>query len=111
MEEAKTEIQVLRTTAFTPVHDLGGTRFTVDGNCNRVETMRASSPRRSVQRDNKVIVSILFAASTHPDGEVRELSRCPFLEGLEGVVTRRPSGECVWGCGGGGESDCPSGES
>jgi len=81
-EKTGTEIQVLGTTALTPVNNLGLTRHPANGNGNRLKTVRASIPRRCVQRDNKITVGILFAASTHPDSEVCKLPRGSLLEGL-----------------------------
>jgi len=110
LEETRAEIQVLGATAHTPVDDLGIGRFPVDGDSNTLETVRAPSPRWSVQRDNKVTGSILFAASTHPNSEVCELPRGSLLEGLECFVARGPPGKQVWGHGSRGEPDCTSGE-
>jgi len=61
-------------------------------------------------RAHKIIITVLFAASTHPDSEIRELPRGSLLEGLERPVPSRPPGRRTRGQGGRGESDCAGGE-
>jgi len=110
VEETRAEVQVLRTTALAHVNNLSLIRDAIDGDCNHLKAMRTSSPRWSVECDNKVTVNILFTAGTHPYGIVRELPRRSFLYGLETIVPRRPPGERVRGHDGSGESNCTSGE-
>lgn len=110
MEETTAEIQVLRTTALTPVNDLGLGRDAVDGNGDHLETVRASVPGWCVERDDKVTVSILFTTCTHPYGVERELTRRTLLERLERVVPGRPPSNRMWGGRGEGRSNRPGGK-
>ena len=68
------------------------------------------TPQKKAKNTHKVIISILFAAGTHPDSEECELSRRPFLKRLDRAVMRRPSDKPVRGHGGRSEPNCTGGE-